>query len=79
MNQSPRFMLELVFVGVLNLVFGFIISYVMMGQEKSKSFDHWPSVLFSFFITGMIIHLFCELSGVNDFYCNYKNKCSSKL
>ena len=79
MDLSPRFMFELVLVGVLNLIFGFIISYVMMGQEKSKSFNHWSVLLFSFFITGVIIHLFCELAGLNDFYCQYKNKCPSKL
>lgn len=75
MNLTSRFIVELVIVGFLNVVFGFIVSYVMMGQEKSASFNHWGVLLLSFFITGLIIHLFNEVSGFNDFYCKYKNKC----
>ena len=51
-------MLQLAFeafiVGIINLVVGFIISYISMG-DKAKTFDHWTGVLLSFFITGVII------------------------
>ena len=72
MILSKTFLFELVLVGLLNLIFGFLISYVFMGQQKASTFDHWKSLLLSFFITGMVIHLFCELTGMNDTYCNYK-------
>jgi hypothetical protein len=68
--------LEAFIVGILNLFIGFIISYISMG-DKAKTFDHWPGVLLSFFITGVIIHLVCEVSGLNKKYCKYGNACKN--
>jgi len=68
--------LEAFIVGILNLFIGFIISYISMG-DKAKTFDHWPGVLLSFFITGVIIHLLCEVTGLNKKYCKYGNACKN--
>ena len=73
-------MLQLAFeafiVGILNLVIGFIISYISMG-DKAKTFDHWTGVLLSFFITGVTIHLLCEITGLNKKYCKHGNACKN--
>ena len=73
-------MLQLAFeafiVGIINLVVGFIISYISMG-DKAKTFDHWTGVLLSFFITGVTIHLLCEVSGLNKKYCKHGNACKN--
>jgi len=66
--------LEAIIVGIMNIAFGFIVSYLSMG-EKAKTFTHWNSLLLSFFITGVLIHLFCEVSGINKRYCKDGNAC----
>jgi uncharacterized membrane protein YeiH len=63
--------LEAILVGILNTVFGGIISYLLMG-EKAKDFTHWGRVLFGFFISGFLIHYFCEFTGLNAAYCKSK-------
>jgi len=63
-------------VGILNLVVGLLVSYLLMG-EKAKTFEHWPSVLLGFFIAGVLVHLFCEFSGINKQYCKTGNACQS--
>lgn len=60
-----------IFVGLLNTLFGGIISYFLMG-EKAKDFKHWGRVLGGFFITGFIVHIFCEYTGLNAKYCKSK-------
>ena len=66
-------MLQLAFeafiVGILNLVIGFIISYISMG-DKAKTFDHWTGVLLSFFITGCVIYLIYKLIYKLCFFCH---------
>ena len=67
---------DLFIVGIINLVVGFIISYISMG-DKAKTFDHWTGVLLSFFITGVTIHLLCEITGLNKKYCKHGNACKN--
>jgi hypothetical protein len=45
--------------------------------DKAKTFNHWTGVLLSFFITGVIIHLLCEVTGLNKKYCKYGNACKN--
>jgi hypothetical protein len=71
-------LLEACILGVLNVIFGFIVSYISMG-EKAKTFEHWKSVLIGFFIAGVLIHLFCEMSGINKTYCIKGNACKVNL
>ena len=71
-------MLQLAFeafiVGILNLAIGFIISYISMGDE-AKDFQHWNQLLLTFFISGVLIHLLCEVTGINKRYCKSGNAC----
>ena len=72
-----QLVIEAIIVGVLNIIFGTIVSYLFMG-EKAKTFEHWNSLILSFFITGVLIHLFCELVGINKRYCKDGNACRKK-
>lgn len=72
-----QLLLEVCIVGLLNLIIGGLVSVIFMGLEKTKNFSHWPSVLASYFITGVLIHLLCEFSGLNKKYCKSGNACSS--
>ena len=70
-----QLLLEACIVGLLNVIIGGLVSVMFMGLELSKSFKHWPSVLASYFVSGICIHLFCEFSGLNKKYCKSGNAC----
>jgi hypothetical protein len=71
-----QFLTEIFFVGILTTIIGLIISYIMMGQ-KSKGFKHWDQVGLSYFITGALIHMICEFTKINKWYCSNGNACKS--
>lgn len=65
-------LVEALFVGVLTVIIGLLVSYCIMyivNPESAKNFDHWWSIFASFFITGFLIHLLCEFTGINHWYC----------
>ena len=67
---------ETLFVGFLTCIIGFIISYISMKiNSPDVIFEHWNSLLLTFFITGVIIHLLCEYLGINSYYCSKGNAC----
>jgi hypothetical protein len=70
-----QLLLEACIVGLLNVIIGGLVSVMFMGLELSKSFEHWPSVLATYFIAGILIHLLCEFSGLNKKYCKSGNAC----
>jgi len=71
-------MLQLAFeafiVGILNIIVGFIVSYISMGNS-AKDFQHWNQLLLTFFISGVLIHLLCEVTGLNKRYYKSGNAC----
>jgi hypothetical protein len=68
---------EIIVVGFLTSIIGVIVSYLMMGQ-KSKDFEHWDQLALSYFITGALIHIICEFSNINKWYCTNGNACREK-
>lgn len=76
--MTKSFIIEALTVGVVTAIIGFIISTLLMLPSKDFSwskYHFWPSVLFSFFITGVIIHVIFEVSGANKWYCKNGNAC----
>lgn len=72
---------EILFVGMLTMIIGLIISYITMyigSPIQTKQFDHWGSVAFSFVVTGMLIHIICEYTGINKYYCVHGVACRTK-
>lgn len=71
---------EMLAVGFLTAILGFIISTLLMYKFSEnftiKKYKFWPQVFLSFFITGCLIHLLCEYSGVNKWYCKNGVACS---
>jgi hypothetical protein len=65
---------EIIAVGFLTLLIGLIVSRVMMGKE-AEHFKHWPQVAASYFITGALIHIICEATGINKWYCTNGHAC----
>lgn len=73
-----KLLIEALVVGIMTAIVGLIISTLLMMPSKDFSFQKyhfWPQVLLSFFITGVVIHLLCEISGINKWYCKNGNAC----
>ena len=72
MNQ--QLLIEIVLVSVMVAIIGTILTYIGMGAERSK-FNEWGKIVLIFSLTGCIVHLFCEYTGLNKMYCKYGNAC----
>lgn len=70
--------IEAIFVGFLVLVFGVLFSAISMGWEETRKFKHWMSILVVMFLLGVTVHLVCELTGLNKWYCKNGYACKSK-
>lgn len=72
------FLVEVGVVGIMVMIIGIIISYICMyfkSPEKLKNFEHWWSIAFSFAVAGMLVHIICEVSGINTWYCRHGAAC----
>jgi len=73
-----QFSLEVLFVGFLVSLIGIVISYLVMrykSADEANNFEHWKSVAVSFFISGALVHIICEYTGLNHWYCKYGAAC----
>ena len=64
-----KLLIESFVVGIITLIIGSIIfnlSVNKVNKEKSKPYG----LNFSFFITGVILHIGLEVLGFNKWYCN---------
>ena len=57
-------LIEALFVGVMTIILGLILQNIGI-----------PNVLF-LFLLGFFIHLICEMSGLNRWYCKYGSACN---
>ena len=60
-----RILLEASIVGLISALVGFILSYISMGKD-ARNFQHWGSVIATFFFSGVIVHFTCEVLGINS-------------
>jgi Na+/H+-translocating membrane pyrophosphatase len=63
---------ETVSIGVLVVVIG---HFVMKAVTNSSMVEDKMKPVVSLFITGALVHLICEFSGVNRWYCENGNAC----
>jgi hypothetical protein len=67
------------FVGVMTVVVGLIVTWVvglMRGHpSKTKNATDWAYCALVFFITGVLIHIICEYTRINKWYCKHGNAC----
>ena len=47
--------------------------------EKSNEFKHWNEVGLSYFITGALIHIICEFTKINKWYCSNGHACAASV
>tara|TARA_B100000963_G_C22631799_1_gene675288 strand:- start:321 stop:545 length:225 start_codon:yes stop_codon:yes gene_type:complete len=69
----PVLMTEALAIGVLTVVLGYLVVYVMNVAKPVKG--RQAQMALGFFVLGATIHLFCEFTGVNRWYCKNGHAC----
>ena len=71
--------IEAIAVGILLVPLGYLVLYGSVELSKRyKSVDRMDKNIkmsLGFFILGMLTHLFCELTGINKWYCKKGLAC----
>ena len=71
--------IEAVAVGILLVPLGYLVLYGSVELSKRyKSIDRMDKNIkmsLGFFILGILTHLFCELTGINKWYCKKGIAC----
>lgn len=72
-----KLIVEALVVGLITGIVGLIIStaFMLPSKDFSLNYHFWTQVLVSFFLTGFLIHLICEATGINKWYCKHGNAC----
>ena len=70
---------EAVIVGVLLLIIGLIVQFILKStiyshDDKKNKETYFMEVFL--FVTGVIVHVLGEVIGVNDLYCQYGRACN---
>ncbi len=82
-----KFIYELLAVGFIRPILAFIISTLLLYNfslnfnVNIKKYKFWWQVILSFFITGWLVHIICEYSGINKLHITKEkdeiNRCYS--
>ena len=76
-----KLLIEAVVVGVMTVVFGTLVGYIvgkMFSMDLPQVCKKWNKnhvMEISLFFTGVLIHLACEFTGLNKWYCKKGNAC----
>lgn len=72
---------EALVVGLLTVIIGTIIGFLIAKLTKinlpdiCKDWNKYYTMEISLFLTGVAIHLLCEYSGINKWYCKNGVAC----
>lgn len=73
--------IEAASVGVLTLIVGTAVSSVLMmlvpRPTDPKDWNKYRIMEISLILTGVLLHLGCEVSGLNGWYCSRGSACSN--
>jgi len=75
-------LIEAIVVGILTVVFGNFAGFVVSPFLKvnlpvvCSNWNQFYAMEMSLFLTGFLLHLFCEFSGINKWYCKNGVACS---
>lgn len=76
-----KLLIEAFIVGIATVVIGTIIGFIIgrsISVDLPKLCKEWNKnhiMEISLFFTGFILHLVCEYSGINRWYCKNGNAC----
>ena len=66
---------EAIVVAILTIIFGTIASYLVSKSGLIPAKGNWNkyhAMEISLGLTGILVHLFCEFSGLNEYYVKIK-------
>ena len=72
---------EAIVVGIATVIFGNIAAFLVGPFFKvdlpgeCKNWNKFYAMEITLFVTGFLIHLFCEFSGINKWYCKNGFAC----
>ena len=81
MRIGMKVLKEALFVGLLVVVGGTIVSKIIGGFFSTdlppvcKKWNKYHVMEISLFFTGVFVHVFCELAGLNKWYCKKGAAC----
>ena len=76
-----QLIVESVIVDVMTVIVGSLVGFILSKivssdlPEVCKKWNNFHIMEISLFLTGVIIHLLCEFSGLNKWYCANGNAC----
>lgn len=76
-----KLLIEAIVVGIATAIIGTIVSWSLSKPFKVSLppvCDNWNDNMvmeINLFLTGFIVHLLAEFTGVNRWYCSYGNAC----
>lgn len=74
-----RLLMEAIAVGIILVPLGYLVLYGSIEISKRyKTVDNMDKNIkmsLGFFILGMLAHIFCDLSGINKWYCKKGMAC----
>tara|TARA_B000000557_G_C20801971_1_gene455952 strand:+ start:148 stop:384 length:237 start_codon:yes stop_codon:yes gene_type:complete len=77
--MNTGLLIEAVAVGILLVPLGYLVLYGSVELSKRyKSVDRMDKNIkmsLGFFLLGVLTHLFCELTGINKWYCKKGIAC----
>ena len=79
-----KLFIEALVVGIMTVIVGNIISLLIKQMNifsvklpiKCKKWNNFYIMEICLFLTGFILHLLCELFGINNYYCKYSYACN---
>lgn len=82
--QTRGLVFEAVVVGVLIVIGGSVVAkvledyYVTDVPPICRGWNRYHVMEISLFLTGFFVHIFCEMVGVNRWFCKYGRACARR-
>lgn len=72
-----KLLIEAIVVGIMLVVVSVIVANLLVPlmTPQHKFFKTDLTFIIVMFVTGVIVHLLCEATGVNRWYCKNGNAC----
>ena len=77
-----HYLLEAFLIGIMTLMIGLILGYTngyLMDIDLKVELEEKPKktlwITVTLFSLGFILHLMCEITGLNKMYCDYGYAC----
>ena len=70
-----QLLIEAIVVGLLTCAVGAVTMYFV--ADIHIFHKHLVKILVALFVTGVLIHLGCEFSGLNKWYCKNGHACGN--